>query len=118
MKPRKHVIEFKRAQLAPYPGSVCRFNSWQDLRGYYEKQVGPYPYQNDEPNGGRFIYVENAKNASKSEYLVFGREPHVFAHELSHAILDLFKRVGIDPREGNGEPFCYLLSQLMLDLRK
>ena len=37
------------------------------------------------------------------------------AHELAHVALHVFERCGIDPRSGNGEPFCYLLSQLMLD---
>lgn len=48
-------------------------------------------------------------------YLVWAEYPHTLAHELSHAVLHVFERCGIDPREGNGEPFCYLLSQLILD---
>jgi hypothetical protein len=30
-------------------------------------------------------------------------------------VLHVFERCGIDPREAHGEPFCYMLSQLMLD---
>ena len=48
-------------------------------------------------------------------YLVWADAPHVLAHELSHAVLHTFERCGIDPREGNGEPFCYMLSQLLLE---
>ena len=48
-------------------------------------------------------------------YLVWGKKPHNLAHEISHTVLHVFKRCGIDPREGNGEPFCYMLSQLILD---
>lgn len=48
-------------------------------------------------------------------YLVYAEEPHTMAHELSHVVLHTFERCGIDPREANGEPFCYLLSQLMLE---
>jgi hypothetical protein len=48
-------------------------------------------------------------------YLVWARFPHVLAHELSHVVLHVFERCDIDPREANGEPFCYLLSQLMLE---
>lgn len=48
-------------------------------------------------------------------YLIFADKTHYLAHELSHVILHVFERCGIDPREAGGEPFCYLLSQLMLD---
>lgn len=48
-------------------------------------------------------------------YLVWAEKPHTLAHELAHVALHVFERCGIDPRSGNGEPFCYLLSQLMLD---
>ena len=48
-------------------------------------------------------------------YLVWAEKPHTMAHELAHVALHVFERCGIDPCSGNGEPFCYLLSQLMLD---
>ena len=50
-------------------------------------------------------------------YLVWGNAPHTLVHELSHAVLHVFERCGIDPREAGGEPFCYMLSQLMLEAR-
>lgn len=48
-------------------------------------------------------------------YLVWGGKPHTLAHELAHVVLHVFERCGIDPREGSGEPFCYMLSQLLLE---
>jgi hypothetical protein len=48
-------------------------------------------------------------------YLIWADAAPQLAHELSHVILDVFQRCGIDPREANGEPFCYMLSQLMID---
>ena len=48
-------------------------------------------------------------------YLVWARKPYALVHELSHVVLHVFERCGIDPREGNGEPFCYMLSQLVLE---
>ena len=48
-------------------------------------------------------------------YIVWADSAAVMAHELSHVILDVFDDCGIDPVSGNGEPFCYMLSQLMLD---
>lgn len=50
-------------------------------------------------------------------YLVWGKKPHNVAHEMAHVVLHVFERCGIDPREGGGEPFCYMLSQLLLDAR-
>lgn len=49
-------------------------------------------------------------------YLVWAEKTHTMAHELSHVILHVFERCNIDPREGNGEPFCYMLSQLLSDI--
>lgn len=48
-------------------------------------------------------------------YLIFADKPNTLAHELAHVVLHVFERCGIDPREANGEPFCYMLSQLMLE---
>lgn len=48
-------------------------------------------------------------------YLVWATSAPYLAHELSHVILAVFERCGIDPRQANGEPFCYLLSQLMME---
>lgn len=48
-------------------------------------------------------------------YLIYAETPHTLAHELSHVVLHVFERCGIDPREAGGEPFCYMLSQLMLE---
>lgn len=48
-------------------------------------------------------------------YLVWAKDTPQLAHEFSHVVLHVFERCGIDPRSGNGEPFCYMLSQLLLD---
>lgn len=48
-------------------------------------------------------------------YLVWAKAAPQLAHELSHVILHVFERCGIDPREAGGEPFCYMLSQLMIE---
>lgn len=50
-------------------------------------------------------------------YLVWGKKQHTLAHELAHTVLHVFERCGIDPREGNGEPFCYMFSQLLLEAK-
>lgn len=48
-------------------------------------------------------------------YLVWEGRRHMLAHELAHVVLHVFERCGMDPRESAGEPFCYMLSQLILD---
>lgn len=48
-------------------------------------------------------------------YLVWAENPHTLAHELSHVVLHLFERCGMDPVGCNGEPFCYMLSQLVME---
>ena len=48
-------------------------------------------------------------------YLVWATDKHTLAHEIAHAVLHVFERCGIDPRECNGEPFCYMLSQLLME---
>jgi hypothetical protein len=45
----------------------------------------------------------------------FYSSPHTLAHELSHCLLHVFERCGIDPIQAGGEPFCYMLSQLMME---
>lgn len=48
-------------------------------------------------------------------YLIYAEKPHTLAHELSHCVLHVFERCGIDARDSGGEAFCYMLSQLMLE---
>jgi glycine/D-amino acid oxidase-like deaminating enzyme len=48
-------------------------------------------------------------------YIVWYSSPGSLAHELSHVVLDLFSIIGIDPRDAGGEPFCYMLSQLIME---
>lgn len=48
-------------------------------------------------------------------YVVWGESTPQVVHELAHVVLHVFERVGIDPREAGGEPFCYMLSQLVLE---
>lgn len=49
-------------------------------------------------------------------YLIWAAAAPQMAHEISHVVLHVFERCGIDPREAGGEPFCYMLSQLMSEV--
>lgn len=48
-------------------------------------------------------------------YVVYAELPHTMAHELTHVLLHVWERCGMDPRDSGGEAFCYMLSQLMLE---
>lgn len=110
-------VNYKECSLRPYPGTVKVFRDLPMMRAYYESKTGnKYPYQ-DEPRGGRFVKLEMGKYAIDNVWLVYARKPHVLAHELTHILLRTWEMIGAEPKDGNGEPFCYMLSQLMLDAR-
>ncbi len=50
-------------------------------------------------------------------YLIYARTPDVLAHELCHCLFHVFENINADPRQCSEEPFCYMLSQLMIDAR-
>ncbi len=65
--------------------------------------------------GGRFAAGEGVDGMWT--YLIWATSDHHLVHELSHVVLHTFERCGIDPREALGEPFCYMLSQLVLEAK-
>jgi len=65
--------------------------------------------------GGRFS--GGCGKDDKWTYLVWAKDLSALVHELSHVVLHVFERCGIDPISGGGEPFCYMLSQLVLDAK-
>jgi hypothetical protein len=109
-------LSYKECSLRPYPGTVKVFRDLAMMRAYYEHKSGKkYEYE-DEPRGGRYVRLEG-KFAKDHVWLVYARTPHVLAHELTHILLQIWNMIGSHPADGNGEPFCYMLSQLMLDAR-
>ena len=106
----------KKLSLRPYHGEVWCFTDLEEMRKAYKRVTKQaYPYT-DDPNGGRFILLEGDALTNRT-FFVFAKAPHCLAHELTHVLLIVFKTIGHDPREGDGEPFCYMLSQLMLEAR-
>jgi hypothetical protein len=68
--------------------------------------------------GAQAVFSDARRGCGKDgmwTYLVWGEKAHALAHELAHVVLHVFERCGIDPREGNGEPFCYMLSTLFVE---
>jgi hypothetical protein len=111
-KPRSKVRELS---LRPYNGKLFVAFSVAD---YYRQHQAIFKKPEVLTCGteGRFVGGEGKDGLWT--YLVWAEKPHTLAHELAHVVLHVFERCGIDPREGNGEPFCYMLSQLLLEARK
>lgn len=102
----------KELSLRPYHGRLFFVRT----KGEYERQhkrIFKTPDVLNCSQQGRFSAGEGKDGMWT--YLVFANKPHYLAHELSHVVLHVFERCGMDPRECGGEPFCYLLSQLILD---
>lgn len=100
----------KELSLRPYGGRLIVAKTAQEYERLHKKlfkntDVLKSTYE------GRFC-GEQEKNGLWV-YLIWGRGINQIAHEISHVILHLFARCGIDPCGCNGEAFCYMLSQLM-----
>lgn len=104
----------KELSLRPYTGRLffCR-----SRKGYERahKKLFKTPDVLTCAQSGRF--TGGAGHDDLWTYLIYAEKHHTLAHELAHCVLHVFERAGIDPISGNGEPFCYMLSQLMLDAR-
>jgi len=105
----------KKLSLRPYPGNLYFCKTKSD----YEKGHKKLFESNDfisKNQCGRFFGSED--DNGNWTYIIWGKDFPNISHEICHVILHLFQRIEVDPRESNGEPFCYLLSQLLYDIRK
>lgn len=105
----------KELSLRPYTGRLFVVNSQKEYESAHIK-LFKTPDVLSCANEGRFSGGEG-KDGNWT-YLVYADKPSILAHEVSHVILHVFDRVGIDPREANGEPFCYMLAHLLSEARK
>lgn len=115
MSRRKHPTMKSLAfelSLRPYHGRLWVARSRQAYEQAHLK-LFKTPYQLTQAQAGRFDGGEGKDGLWT--YLVWADQPHILAHELSHVVLHVFERCGIDPIAAQGEPFCYMLSQLMLE---
>lgn len=113
MKPKKKLTRtgLRELPLRPYPGMVfvtkdrAAFErAARELFGREERRTNQV---------GRYLAGETWYHPHTA--LIWWSKPEVLAHELSHVVLDIFETVGIDPVAAQGEPFCYMLSQLFLE---
>lgn len=105
-------IEAKELSLRPYTGRLFIAKTIEDYETAHSKIFKTSDVITCDQDG-RMSGGEG--NDGMWTYLIWAKQSHILAHELSHVILHIFERCGIDPREAGGEPFCYMLSQLLLE---
>jgi hypothetical protein len=103
----------KKISLKPYPGEVIFCSDKAEFERLYKKISGK-PHQIGHDVGGRTVEF-GAKGKRPWTFLIFAKRKDTLAHEIGHVLLRLFEYIGSDPREGDGEPFCYMLSHLMTE---
>lgn len=104
----------KQLSLRPYNGSLYVCVDEADYQRAHKRVFG----ERDVPllsTGREGRFAGGCGADGKWAYVIWYTSPHTLAHELSHVVLEVFRRCGIDPREAGGEPFCYMLAQLMLE---
>lgn len=106
----------KTLSLRPYFGRVKVCATVHEYQREYKKLFGHEDEHMTDDKQGRMSgrYCEKKRSPT---YVVWARNRSYLAHELSHVILHVFELADIDPRAANGEPFCYMLSQLMLEAK-
>lgn len=104
----------KELSLRPYPGRVFLCRSMAELRREHRRLTKNDIGESSENSHGLMAVVKNEKTG-KRIYLVTADTPSCLAHEFSHVIFSLFDYVGMDPRDSQGEAFCYLLDRLLQD---
>jgi hypothetical protein len=103
----------KKLSLRPYHGVIYLCKSHDEMRKIYKKntkQECPHVLS----DAGQYIKLEGDK-PKDTIWLVYGSKKCYLAHEYSHILLKTFGTLGHDPTVGDGEPFCYMLSQLLLE---
>lgn len=104
----------RKLSLRPYNGALYVCSDEAAYQRLHKKIFG----SRDVPllssgREGRFAGGEGADGMWA--YLIWHTSAATLAHELSHCVLHVFERCGIDPIAAGGEPFCYMLSQLMIE---
>lgn len=100
----------KKLSMAPYPSRILLCSTRKEFLRVYRAMSGIH-YPGVDAKGTMVELHHDRKGEIVA--LIHASGAATLAHEFSHAILNTFERIGIDPREANGEPFCYMLSHLM-----
>lgn len=99
--------------LRPYPGTLQICKSRKEFYRQHTKLFGDRG-EDLTYKCGRMVGKYDTEKRWPT-YIVWAETQAHLAHEIAHVVLHVFEIADIDPRGCNGEPFCYLLSQLLLD---
>lgn len=105
----------KVLSLRPYSGAVEVYTSPEAFAAQYQDMHFEHKKTDLANTAGKFALMEH-RTTGERRYLVLAPSVSTLVHELSHVALCVFEHIGADPREGNGEPYCYLIGQMMVDL--
>ena len=108
----------KTIPLSPYPGVVYFTEDAAEYRRKFKKLTSrPADLRHNALGQTAQLHARGYPNS----YIVLAREDETgatLAHEMAHVCLDLFKDLGMDPAQNNGEPFCYLLDHLISEAKQ
>ena len=102
----------KEISLRPYTGHLHIADSPKDYHKAHRKLFKEHdPDTLTAAQGGR-MFAGEGKDGYWT-YLIWASTTAYLAHELVHVLLHVFERAGIDPRDSQGEAFCYMLHTLI-----
>lgn len=101
-----------KLSLRPYPGTVIICETLEQLL-HKVSRADKKPFTMDDGLSVGGYTVQVLSETVPVRYFVWAEDTPSLAHELSHVVLWVFEIAGIDAREAGGEPFCYMLGQLM-----
>ena len=105
-------IQMKRLSLRPYHGNLYLASSKAEYAKLH-KRLFKSVETISVAQAGRFVGGEGKDGMWT--YLVWASNKSCLAHELCHVLFHVWERCGMNPSDSQGEQFCYMLSQLMLE---
>lgn len=105
----------KELSLRPYPGTIRLCNSKKEYKKEYKKL-----FNKPIDMTGKFGRMDGLwhEDTMQPIWLVWAVDDARLAHEFAHVIFHVFELVDINPTEAHNEPFCYMLSQLLIEAKQ
>lgn len=116
--PRNQFTTYKlpkgayEASLKPYTGRLFMAATREAFEAAYKLIYGE-ECKVTEHQGGRFVFG-HGKDLMATYLIWANRSPGLWAHEISHVLLDLLPKMGFNLNNvENDEAFCYMIEHLM-----
>lgn len=95
-----------KIDMAPYPGTLYFTTSMNKFievcKKHLDTKIDP---DSDLWDGQCF--------SNETDFAVWAKDVPSLIHELNHVVLDLFDKIGINPQEASGEPYCYMFDMIL-----